>query len=239
MKFAILFFLLMPFAVNANTYCVEDNTLKCRELGYTESSCSYGGVACQYDPSLWYCAKWTCADGRLYTAQNKPAGADCVETAYKDLTCYECNGNASVIPWDVSKTFIAKYNGGGTTKLIGSEDMLALVSRMWIDGTEITPTESTTLASGTHSVAIELPDFDDLPQMLFDGCNAMTELTIPKSITSIELNAFSGLSNLTTIYYLGTAALEMCSFDRGQKPTIYVPADYEGDNFCRKAIIKQ
>ena len=74
--------------------CVEDNTLKCAELGYTESSCPYGGVACQYDTSLWYCAKWTCEDGRLYSANNKPANTECIETAYKNMTCYDCKENS-------------------------------------------------------------------------------------------------------------------------------------------------
>ena len=64
-------------------------------LGYTESSCTHGGVACQYDTSLWYCAKWSCADGRLYSAANKPSGAECVETAYKNLTCYDCKVGVS------------------------------------------------------------------------------------------------------------------------------------------------
>ena len=90
MKFAVLLFLLIPFVAKADSICVEDNTTKCRELGYTESSCPNGGVACQYDTSLWYCANWSCADGRLYSADNRPDGAECVETAYKNLTCYEC-----------------------------------------------------------------------------------------------------------------------------------------------------
>ncbi len=82
-------FLFISYPVEASL-CVEDNVLKCADLGYTQNSCPYGGVACQYDTTLWYCAKWTCADGRLYTADNKPAGKECVETAYKGLTCYEC-----------------------------------------------------------------------------------------------------------------------------------------------------
>ena len=92
MKFASLVFLLVPFVANAADLCVEDNISKCKDLGYTESSCPYGGVACQYDTSLWYCAKWTCADGRLYSAENKPNTkcSTCVETAYKNLTCYDC-----------------------------------------------------------------------------------------------------------------------------------------------------
>ena len=79
----------------ADNLCVEDNVLKCKELGYTESSCPNGGLACQYDTSLWYCAKWTCADGRLYSAENKVETrcTTCVETSYKNLNCYECKEN--------------------------------------------------------------------------------------------------------------------------------------------------
>ena len=93
MKFAVLLFLLIPFVAKADSICVEDNTTKCRELGYTESSCPNGGVACQYDTSLWYCANWSCADGRLYSAENKPADkcGNCVATAYKNMTCYDCH----------------------------------------------------------------------------------------------------------------------------------------------------
>lgn len=74
--------------------CVEDNVLKCAELGFTENSCENGGVACYYDPSKWYCAKWTCWDGRYYDAENRPddeeEDVECVEVSYKGLTCYNC-----------------------------------------------------------------------------------------------------------------------------------------------------
>lgn len=82
-------FLLISNSVNA-ALCVEDNILKCAELGYTESSCPYGGIACQYDTSLWYCAKWSCKDGRYFTADDKPEGYECIEVSYKNLTCYDC-----------------------------------------------------------------------------------------------------------------------------------------------------
>lgn len=94
MWFLVALFLIVSYPVEASL-CVEDNILKCADLGYTESSCTHGGVACQYDTSLWYCAKWSCADGRLYSAANKPSGAECVETAYKNLTCYDCKVGVS------------------------------------------------------------------------------------------------------------------------------------------------
>lgn len=88
--YALLVLLGVVFnAANANAaLCVEDNTTKCKQLGYTETSCEYGGVACLYDKTLWYCAKWSCADGRYSSSQL--ANHDCEEVSYKNLTCYSC-----------------------------------------------------------------------------------------------------------------------------------------------------
>ena len=82
--------LLIPYSVQAEL-CVENNTQKCAELGYTEPYCPYGGVACQYDTSKWHCAEWECKDGKYYTADNKPSDYDCEEIEYKGLTCYDCS----------------------------------------------------------------------------------------------------------------------------------------------------
>ena len=68
--------------------CVENNTLKCDELGYTETSCKYGGVACPFDVSRWYCAEWTCEDGRYFSSPQD--GMECVDVVYKDLNCFDC-----------------------------------------------------------------------------------------------------------------------------------------------------
>ena len=68
--------------------CVENNSLNCTQLGYTESSCPYGGVACPFDTTKWHCAKWSCEDGR-YTDTADP-DKDCIEVTYKGLTCYDC-----------------------------------------------------------------------------------------------------------------------------------------------------
>ena len=97
MRSVILLFLLISFSANAaDDLCVENNVDKCKELGYTETSCPNGGVACQYDKSLWHCAQWNCADGRLFTEENKldENCGNCVETAYKNLNCYECKENS-------------------------------------------------------------------------------------------------------------------------------------------------
>ena len=68
--------------------CVENNVLKCDDLGYTESACPYGGIACPFDISRWYCATWTCDDGRY---KDKPGiNDDCLEVEYKDMSCLDC-----------------------------------------------------------------------------------------------------------------------------------------------------
>ena len=83
----LLLFMISPVQA---AVCVEDNTSKCAELGYVDTSCEYGGIACPYDTTLWHCAKWTCQDGRYYTEDNKPADYECIEVSYKSLSCYEC-----------------------------------------------------------------------------------------------------------------------------------------------------
>ena len=234
MKFASLVFLLVPFVANAADLCVEDNISKCKELGYTESSCPYGGVACQYDTSLWYCAKWTCADGRLYSAENKPTDAYCVETAYKNMTCYDCK--VASVPYDKTKTIVATFSGGGSTTVINS---IGEMSRMWVDGVEVTPKETIELASGTHEVAMEFLNNNAIPNNAFRGCTYLTKITIPESVTTIGSNAFYGCSSLETITYLGTTSMDNCSFSRGFLATIYVPTNYEGETFCRISIIRK
>lgn len=67
---------------------MENNTLKCDALGYTETSCPDGGIACPFDVSRWYCAEWSCEDGRYFSSPS--ANMDCAEVEYKGLTCYDC-----------------------------------------------------------------------------------------------------------------------------------------------------
>ncbi len=85
----LLFLLIFAGVGTANAaVCVENNSSNCAALGYTNIYCPYGGVRCPYDASRWYCAKWTCADGRY---ENSPvAGLECVSVSYKGLNCYEC-----------------------------------------------------------------------------------------------------------------------------------------------------
>ena len=68
--------------------CVQDNTADCEGLGYNQSSCAYGGVACPFNTAYWHCASWSCSDGRY--SSSAVAGQDCIEVTYKGLTCYDC-----------------------------------------------------------------------------------------------------------------------------------------------------
>ncbi len=85
--------LVLPYPTQAESQCVNDYRERCEELGYTESSCQYGGVACQYDTSKWHCAKWECKDGKYYTADNKPPEDkySCTEIEFKGLACFDCS----------------------------------------------------------------------------------------------------------------------------------------------------
>lgn len=38
----------------------------------------------------------------------------------------------------------------------------------------------------------------------FSGCESLESITIPKTVTKIQRNAFLGCANLHTVYYLGT-----------------------------------
>lgn len=75
--------------------CVENNSANCAGLGYTKSSCPYGGVACPFDASKWHCAEWSCEDGRYTDTQTTN---NCVQVSYKGLTCYDCQKNTESCP---------------------------------------------------------------------------------------------------------------------------------------------
>ena len=90
MKVSFLIFstvLSFPAAALA-AVCVENNTMKCDALGYTESSCKYGGIACPFDTSRWSCTQWTCEDGRYKSKAG--INDNCLEVEYKDMTCFDC-----------------------------------------------------------------------------------------------------------------------------------------------------
>lgn len=90
MRFVFLISLFLAFPAQA-LICSEDNTAKCAELGYNQSSCPKGGIACPFDTSKWHCAEWNCADGRYLSSPK--AGKNCTEVNYKGLSCYDCENS--------------------------------------------------------------------------------------------------------------------------------------------------
>ncbi len=100
MKAIFLLFLLVASSSVQAALCVENNTLKCDELGYTESSCPNGGIACPFDISRWHCAEWTCEDGRYFSEQQPDA--DCVEVEYSNskTVCYDCACKSGSIDYE-------------------------------------------------------------------------------------------------------------------------------------------
>lgn len=61
----------------------------------------------------------------------------------------------------------------------------------------------------------------------FDGCDKLTALTIPASVSTIEPEAFYGAPNLTTVYSLNEvpANCEAPIFERKNACIVYVPKD--------------
>lgn len=84
--FAVMFFSTTSLAAT----CVQNSSSDCEPLGYTQSSCPNGGVACPYDKTKWHCAKWTCEDGRYSSTKTNNK---CVTATYKGMTCYDCSSN--------------------------------------------------------------------------------------------------------------------------------------------------
>lgn len=92
-------FIFIFYPINAfAALCVENNTLKCDDLGYTESTCKYGGIACPFNISRWYCAEWTCEDGRYFSSPQD--GMECVDVVYKDLNCFDCSETQQCTAYD-------------------------------------------------------------------------------------------------------------------------------------------
>ncbi len=89
--------------------CVENNSANCAGLGYTKSSCPYGGVACPFDASKWHCAEWSCEDGRYTDTQTTN---NCVQVSYKGLTCYDCSPADEQCPEGYSDTITSVDNCG-------------------------------------------------------------------------------------------------------------------------------
>ena len=74
----------------------------------------------------------------------------------------------------------------------------------------------------------------------FRGCRSLTTVYINGNIESIGNYAFSGCNSLTTIIYGGTSepSGRSDSLPSSFAVTIRVPAEYEGELFCEKAVVK-
>lgn len=73
-------------------FCVQDNIDKCAELGYTQTSCPAGGVACPFDKTKFNCIAFSCAD--LGLLDSIPADMTCVQVGPNNpdigIGCFKC-----------------------------------------------------------------------------------------------------------------------------------------------------
>ncbi|MBR2299565.1 MAG: hypothetical protein IJ870_03205 [Alphaproteobacteria bacterium] len=67
--------------------CVQNN-LQCATLGYTATSCPYGGIACPFDKTKLSCTLWSCKDFGLF--ETKPADMECEKVSNADIVCFKC-----------------------------------------------------------------------------------------------------------------------------------------------------
>lgn len=90
--FFIFSLILFPALAQAKT-CIDDNRTKCAELGFTKGpgGCgSFSAVACPYDPTKWYCAEYTCEDGRYTSTNDTTYWSTCKTVWYKNKNCWDC-----------------------------------------------------------------------------------------------------------------------------------------------------
>ena len=93
-------------------YCVEDNFEKCQELGYTQTSCTSGGVACPYDPSLLSCSLWSCEELGLFAS--KPDYMECEKVQLPTIACYKCQCGAGFVNYEDCDGLIQILSGDET-----------------------------------------------------------------------------------------------------------------------------
>jgi len=80
----------------------------------------------------------------------------------------------------------------------------------------------------------------------FDGCTGLSSIEIPGSVKTINYQAFYGCSKLKSVSYYGISnpyvapSMEQFSPFYGCKDlkTVYVPLNYEQDDFCGKPVTK-
>ena len=122
----------------------------------------------------------------------------------------EDNNDVHYNPWTDPRV-IAKFNVEDVTKpvaLYGIDDVIGteLFSKIEIDGEEISISDlegnygsHTFEATGEHTVKYTLLDSEVIGDGAFTGCESLTSITIPSSVTSIGSNAFTGCSGLESI----------------------------------------
>lgn len=132
-------------------------------------------------------------------------------TTIKDYAFYEATCLKSVTISD-SVTSIGKYAFCGCSGLtdITIPDGVTSVGWSAFYDTSIEKACLPALAcSAFHSNKLKdvvITSGNTIKMMAFDGCGNLTAITIPKSITSIKLDAFKECSKLKKVYYCGTLA---------------------------------
>ncbi len=58
--------------------------------------------------------------------------------------------------------------------------------------------------------SITLPNVPEVPDSMFLGCNALGELTVPKSVTRIGEDAFTDCYNMKTLSVNGNSSVDLC-----------------------------
>ncbi|HCU58519.1 MAG TPA: hypothetical protein DIC64_00890 [Alphaproteobacteria bacterium] len=76
-------------------FCVQNNLDQCAVLGYTETSCPFGGIACPFDKTKLNCTSLSCEDLGLFSTN--PANMQCEAITNSGLTCYKCRCSAGFI----------------------------------------------------------------------------------------------------------------------------------------------
>ena len=122
----------------------------------------------------------------------------------------EDNNDVHYNPWTDPRV-IAKFNVENVTEpvmLYDADDVIGteLFSNIEIDGEEISISDLesdggyyTFDTTGEHTVKYTLLDSEVIGDNAFSGCDSLTSITIPNSVTSIGAEAFSGCESLTSI----------------------------------------
>lgn len=102
-----------PNQVFAEGYpCVQDNFEKCQELGYTQTFCENGGIACPFDSTLLSCSAWSCEELGLFSA--KPDNMECEKVQMPTITCFKCMCGAGFVNYEDCDGLVQILSGDET-----------------------------------------------------------------------------------------------------------------------------